>query len=146
MLEVFVARKIKWDNNIKFPLEICIETRSNWCNGWLVFWIHYPLSVTKNPLFFNACKKSTNCGKGYVPPISETISTTLLKRSKEKVTSRHTCCTILTNGWLDMCHRMQINVLVCYHKELLFYKVIDTTDHKKSSVFIFKILESHSWN
>ena len=33
LLEFFVARKIKWDNNIKIPLEICIETRSNWCCG-----------------------------------------------------------------------------------------------------------------
>ena len=104
------------------------------------------MSVTKSPYFFNACKKSTNYGKGYVPPISKTISTILLKRSKEKVTRRHTCCTIITNGWLDMCHRMQINVLVCYPKEILFYKVVDTTYHKKSSVFIFNILESHSWN
>jgi len=106
--------------------------------------------VARNPYFINACKKISDFGKGYVPPSSEKIRTTLLKRSKERVTSRltkikeswkKTGCTILSDGWSDMCHRPLINVLVSCPKGILFLKVVDSSGHKKTAEYIFKILE-----
>jgi hypothetical protein len=109
-----------------------------------------PFNVAISPYFINACKMIANFGKGYVPPRSETIRTTLLKRSKERVTNRltkikeswkETGCTILSNGWSDMCHRSLINVLVYCPKGILFFKVVDASGHKKTSEYIFNILE-----
>ena len=63
-----------------------------------------PFNVARSPYFMNACTKIAEFGKGYVPPSSEAIRTTLLKRSKERVTNRlikikdswkKTGCTIL---------------------------------------------------
>ena len=109
-----------------------------------------PFNVLRSPYFINACKKISDFGKGYVPPSSETMRTTLLKRSKERVTGRlasikeswkKTGCTILSDGWSDMCHRPLINVLVYCPKGVLFFKVVDASGQKKTSDYIFKILE-----
>jgi hypothetical protein len=109
-----------------------------------------PFNVARSPYFINACKMIANFGKGYVPPSSETIRTTLLKRSKERVTGRlrkikdswkETGCTIISDGWSDMSHRPLINVLVCCPKGVLFFKVVDASGNKKTSEYIFKILE-----
>jgi len=54
---------------------------------------------------------------------------------------KKTGCTILSDGWSDMCHRPLINVLVYCPKEVLFLKVVDSTGHKKTAEYIFKILE-----
>ena len=109
-----------------------------------------PFNVARSPYYINACKMIANFGKGYVPPTSEALRTTLLKRSKERVTSRlkkvkeswkETGCTIISDGWSDMNHRPLINVLVCCPKGVLFLKVVDATGNKKTSEYIFKILE-----
>ena len=47
-----------------------------------------PFNVARSPYFINACAKIADFGKVYVPPSSEAIRTTLLKRSKERVTNR----------------------------------------------------------
>jgi hypothetical protein len=44
--------------------------------------------VVKNPYFKNALKKVVAFGKGYVPPGSEALRTTLLKKTKDRVTER----------------------------------------------------------
>eukprot|EP00253_Pinus_taeda_P017432 PITA_17432 len=89
-------------------------------------------------------------GKRYVPPSSETLRTTILKRSKERVTNnlqkikdswKETGCTILSDGWSDMNHRPLINVLVSCPRGVLFLKVVDASGNKKTSEYIFKILE-----
>eukprot|EP01018_Ginkgo_biloba_P029184 Gb_18413 [translate_table: standard] len=89
-------------------------------------------------------------GKGYKPPSSEAFRTTILQRSKERLTNnfqsiretwKHTGCIIISDGWLDMKHRPLINVLVYSPHGILFVKVVDAMDHKKTSEFIFKILE-----
>eukprot|EP00253_Pinus_taeda_P032068 PITA_32068 len=107
-------------------------------------------NVARNPYFINACKMMAGFGKGYVPPSSETLRTTILKRSKERVTNnlqkikdswKETECTILSDGWSNMNHRPLINMLVSCPKGVLFFKVIDALGNKKTSEFIFKILE-----
>jgi hypothetical protein len=109
-----------------------------------------PFNVARSPYFINACKMIANFGKGYVPPSSKNLRTTLLKRSKERVTSRlkkikeswkETGCTIISYGWSDMNHRPLINVLVCCPKGVLFFKVVDPSRNKKTFEYIFKILE-----
>eukprot|EP01018_Ginkgo_biloba_P015354 Gb_40424 [translate_table: standard] len=89
-------------------------------------------------------------GKGYKPPCSESLRTTILHRSKERLTNKlesiketwkHTGCTIISDGWSNMKHRPLINVLVYSPQGVLFVKAVDTMDHKKTSEFIFKILE-----
>jgi hypothetical protein len=79
-----------------------------------------PFNVVRSTYFINTCKMIANFGKGYVPLSTETIRTTLLKRSKERVTSRlrkikeswkETGCTIISDGWSDMRHGPLINVL-----------------------------------
>eukprot|EP00253_Pinus_taeda_P014305 PITA_14305 len=109
-----------------------------------------PFNVARSPYFINVCKMMASFGKGYVPPSSETIRTTFLKRSKERVTNnlqkikdswKETGCTILSDGWSDMNHRPFINVLVYCPKEVLFFKVVDASGNKKTSEFIVKILE-----
>eukprot|EP01018_Ginkgo_biloba_P021107 Gb_31781 [translate_table: standard] len=89
-------------------------------------------------------------GKGYKPPSSEALKTTILKRSKERLinkltsikeTWKHTGCTIISDGWLDMKHMPLINVLVYCPEGIIFIKAIDAMDDKKTSEFIFKILE-----
>ena len=47
-----------------------------------------PFNVARSPYFVNACAKIAEFGKGYVPPSSKAIRTTLLKRSKERVINR----------------------------------------------------------
>jgi len=105
-----------------------------------------PFNVERIPYFINACNMMAGFGKGYVPPSSETIRTTLLKRSKERVTNnlqkikdswKETGCTILS----DVNHKPFINVLVSCSKGVLFLKVVDASGNKKTSEFIFKILE-----
>lgn len=74
-----------------------------------------------------------------------------MKRSKERVTNnlqkikeswKETGCTLLSDGWSDMNHRpLIINVLVYCPKGVLFLKVVDASGNKKTSEFIFKILE-----
>eukprot|EP01018_Ginkgo_biloba_P039762 Gb_41019 [translate_table: standard] len=87
---------------------------------------------------------------GYKPPSSESLRTTILQRSKERLTNnlqsikdtwKHTGCTIISDGWLDVKHRPLINVLVYSPQGVLFVKAVDTMDHKKTLEFIFKILE-----
>ena len=90
-----------------------------------------PFNVARSPYFINACKKIADFGKGYVPPSSETIRTILLKRSKERVSNKlikikeswkETGCTILSDGWSDMCHRPLINVLAYCPKGVFFLR------------------------
>ncbi|GLJ54711.1 hypothetical protein SUGI_1175250 [Cryptomeria japonica] len=80
-----------------------------------------PFNVARNPHFRNAVQKIAEFGKGYTPPGSEAIRTILLQRSKDRVTEKladvkatwkETGCTILSDGWSDMCQRPLINVLV----------------------------------
>jgi hypothetical protein len=80
-----------------------------------------PFNVARNPYFKNALKKAVVFGKGYAPPGSEALRTTLLKKTKDRVTERlanvkqswkYTGCTIMSDGWSDLCHQPLINVLV----------------------------------
>eukprot|EP01018_Ginkgo_biloba_P014500 Gb_32569 [translate_table: standard] len=89
-------------------------------------------------------------GKGYKPLSSEALRTTILHRSKERLTNdlqsiretwKYTGCTIISDGWSDMKHRPLINVLVYSPQGVLFVKAVDAIDHKNTSEFIFKILE-----
>ncbi|KAH9292228.1 hypothetical protein KI387_042583, partial [Taxus chinensis] len=109
-----------------------------------------PFNVARNPHFRNAIQKAAEFGKGYTPPSSEALRTTLLQRSKDRVTEklsevkaswRATGCTILSDGWSDICQRPLINVLVACPQGVVFLKVIDTMNHKKTSEYIFEILE-----
>ncbi|GLJ36259.1 hypothetical protein SUGI_0727940 [Cryptomeria japonica] len=47
-----------------------------------------PFNVARNPHFRNAVQKIVEFGKGYTPPGSEAIRTTLLQRSKDRVTEK----------------------------------------------------------
>ena len=118
--------------------------------GDMFFESAIPFNVARSPYFINTCKMMAGFGKGYVPPSSETLKTTILKRSKEIVTNnlqkikdswKETGCTILSDGWSDMNHRPLINVLVSCPKGVLFLKVVDASRNKKTSEFIFQILE-----
>eukprot|EP01018_Ginkgo_biloba_P003363 Gb_02333 [translate_table: standard] len=89
-------------------------------------------------------------GKDYKPPCYEALRTTILHRSKERLTNKlqsiketwkHIGCTIISDGWSDMKHRPLINVLVYSPQGVLFVKAVDTMDHKNTLEFIFKILE-----
>ena len=72
-----------------------------------------PFNVARSPYFKNEIKKVADFGKGYVPPRSEALRTTLLNKTKERVPNRLadiknsweiTGCTILSDGWSDSCH------------------------------------------
>ncbi|XP_059069351.1 uncharacterized protein LOC131859518 [Cryptomeria japonica] len=47
-----------------------------------------PFNVARNPHFHNAIQKVAEFGKGYTPPTSEAFRTSLLERSKERVTEK----------------------------------------------------------
>ncbi|GLJ22064.1 hypothetical protein SUGI_0413480 [Cryptomeria japonica] len=47
-----------------------------------------PFNVARNPHFRNAIQKVAEFGKGYTPPTSEAFRTTLLERSKDRVTEK----------------------------------------------------------
>jgi hypothetical protein len=90
-----------------------------------------PFNVAINPYFKKAFKKVVAFGKGYVPPGSEALRTTLLKKTKDRVTKRlanvkqswkYTGCTILSDGWSDLCHRPLINVLVYCSQGVFFLR------------------------
>lgn len=109
-----------------------------------------PFNAARNPHFRNAVVKIAEFGKGYTPPSSEALRTTLLERSKGRVTGKldvikatwkATGCTVLSDGWSDICQRPLINVLVTSPEGVVFLKVIDTTNQKKTSAYIFQILE-----
>eukprot|EP01018_Ginkgo_biloba_P017795 Gb_36198 [translate_table: standard] len=109
-----------------------------------------PFNVARSPYFHNMFQQDLEFGKGYKPPSFEALRTTILKRSKERLinkltsikdTWKHTGCTIISDGWSDIKHRPIINVLVYYPEGVLFVKAVDAMDHKKTSEFIFKILE-----
>eukprot|EP01018_Ginkgo_biloba_P031482 Gb_30430 [translate_table: standard] len=109
-----------------------------------------PFNVSRSPYFRNMIQQVVEFDKGYKPPSSEALRTTILQISKERLigelqsikeTWKHTGCTIISDGWSDMKHRPLINVLVYSPQGVLFLKAIDTMDHKKTSEFIFKILE-----
>eukprot|EP01018_Ginkgo_biloba_P023820 Gb_06616 [translate_table: standard] len=95
-------------------------------------------------------KQTVEFGKGYKPPSSKALRTTILQRPKERLTDKlqsiketwkHTGCTIISDGWSNMKHKPLINVFVYSPQGVLFVKAVDTMDHKKTSEFIFKILE-----
>eukprot|EP00253_Pinus_taeda_P019249 PITA_19249 len=109
-----------------------------------------PFNVARSPSFKNVIKKAIDFGKGYVPPGSEALRTTLLKRTKDRVTRKLadikeswklTGCTILSDGWSDLCHCPLINVLVYCPQGVLFLKAINAMDQVKTSEFIFGILD-----
>eukprot|EP01018_Ginkgo_biloba_P006953 Gb_01590 [translate_table: standard] len=109
-----------------------------------------PFNVARSPYFHNMFQQALEFGKGYKPPYFEALRTTILQRSKERLTNKlahinetwkHTGCTIISDGWLDMKHRPLINVLVFSPEGVLCVKVVDAIDHKKTLEFIFKILE-----
>jgi hypothetical protein len=109
-----------------------------------------PFNVARNPYFKNAFKKAVAFGKGYVPPGSEALRTTLLKKTKDRVTERlanvkqswkYTGCTIMSDGWSDLCHQPLINVLVYCPQGALFLKAINTMDQVKTAEYIFRILD-----
>jgi hypothetical protein len=106
--------------------------------------------VARSPYFKNVIKKAIDFGKGYVPPGSEALRTTLLKKAKDRVTGKLadikeswklTGCTILSDGWSDLCHRPLINVLVYSPQGVLFLKAVNAMDRVKTSEFIFGILD-----
>ena len=79
-------------------------------------------------------------------PSSEALRTTLLERSKGRVTRKldvikaswkATGCTVLSDGWSDICQRPLINVLLASPEGVVFLNVIDTSDQKKTSAYIF---------
>ncbi|GLJ20489.1 hypothetical protein SUGI_0372920 [Cryptomeria japonica] len=87
-------------------------------------------NVARNPHFRNAVQKIAEFGKGYTPPGSQAIRTNLLQRSKDRVTKKladvkatwkETGCTILSDGWSDMCQRPLINVLVSCPEGVVFF-------------------------
>ena len=93
-----------------------------------------PFNLARSPYYKNAVKKIVDFGKGYAPPGSEALRTTLLKKTKERVTNRlaeinkswkFTDCTILSDGWSDSCYRPLINVLVYYPQGVYFLKAFD---------------------
>jgi len=101
-----------------------------------------PFNVARNPYFKAAISKAAAFGKGYVPPGSEALRTSLLRKTKERVTNRlaeikeswtTTGCTILSDGWSDSCHRPLINVLVYSPRGIYFVKVVDAMDHMKTA-------------
>ena len=103
-----------------------------------------------NPYFKNAFKKAIDFDKRYVPLGFEALRGTLLKKTKERVTKRlasikqswkYTSCTILSDGWSDLCHRPLINVLVYCPQGVLFLKAVNAMDRVKTSEFIFGILD-----
>eukprot|EP01018_Ginkgo_biloba_P034101 Gb_06205 [translate_table: standard] len=109
-----------------------------------------PFNVARSPYLHNMIQQVVEFSKSYKPPSSEALRTTILHRSKERLTdklqsiketSMKTYCTIISDGWSDMKHRPLINVLVYSPQGVLFVKVVDTMDHKKTLEFIFKILE-----
>lgn len=109
-----------------------------------------PFNVARSPYLKNAIKKVADFGKGYVAPGSEALRTTLLKRTKERVTNRlaeiknsweTTGCTILSDGWSDSCHRPLINVLVYCPQGVYFLKAVDAMNKVKTSEYIFGILD-----
>ncbi|GLJ40313.1 hypothetical protein SUGI_0828630 [Cryptomeria japonica] len=66
-----------------------------------------PFNVARNPHFRNAIQNVAEFGKGYTPPNSKAFKTTLLQRSKDRVTEKlvevkaswkATGCTILSDG------------------------------------------------
>eukprot|EP01018_Ginkgo_biloba_P036986 Gb_28158 [translate_table: standard] len=109
-----------------------------------------PFNVAISPYFRNMIQQALEFGKGYKPPSCEALRTTILQRSKERLTNRlesiketwkHTGCTIISDGWSNMKHRPLINVLVYSPQGIIFVKIVDAMDHTKTSEFIFKILE-----
>eukprot|EP00253_Pinus_taeda_P002536 PITA_02536 len=105
--------------------------------GDMFFESAIPFNVARSPYFINACKMMAGFGKGYVPPSSETLRTTILKRSKERVTNnlqkikdswKETRCTILSDGNFAKS---------CNNKSRQWA----AQGNKKTSEFIFKILE-----
>jgi hypothetical protein len=109
-----------------------------------------PFNVARSPYFKNAFKKAIDFGKGYVTPGSEALRTTLLSKTKDRVTNKlddirqswkHTGCTILSDGWSDLCHRPLINVLVYSPQGVYFLKAVNAMDEVKTSEFIFRILD-----
>eukprot|EP01018_Ginkgo_biloba_P028656 Gb_13412 [translate_table: standard] len=109
-----------------------------------------PFNMARSPYFSNMIQQVVEFSKGYKPPSSESLRTTILQRSKERLTNnlqsikeiwKHTVCTIISDGWSNVKHRPIINVLVYSPQGVLFVKAVDTMDHKKTSEFIFKIFE-----
>ena len=109
-----------------------------------------PFNVARSPYFKNVIKKAIDFGKGYVPPEFEALKTTLLKRAKDRVTGKLakikeswklTGCTILSDGWSDLCHHPLIIVLVYSPQGVLFLKAVNALDRVKTSKFIFGILD-----
>ncbi|XP_059073475.1 uncharacterized protein LOC131045108 [Cryptomeria japonica] len=77
-----------------------------------------PFNVARNPHFRNAIQKVAEFGKGYTPPTSEAFKTTLLERSKDRVTEK-----------------------LAEVKASWKVTVIDTMNQKKTSEYIFQILD-----
>ena len=44
--------------------------------------------MARSPYFKNVIKKAIDFGKGYVPPGSKALRTTLLKKAKDRVTRK----------------------------------------------------------
>ena len=47
-----------------------------------------PFNVARSPYFKNVIKNSIDFGRVYVPPGSETLKTTLLKKTRDRVTEK----------------------------------------------------------
>eukprot|EP01018_Ginkgo_biloba_P020604 Gb_11453 [translate_table: standard] len=118
--------------------------------GYFFYANGIPFNVARSPYFCNMIQQVVDFGKGYKPPSCEALRTTILQRSKERLTNKlesiketwkHIGCTIISDGWLDMKHRPLINVLVYSPQGILFVKEVDAMDHTKTLEFIFKILE-----
>ncbi|GLJ06469.1 hypothetical protein SUGI_0039910 [Cryptomeria japonica] len=58
-----------------------------------------PFNVARNSHFRNAIQKVAEFGKGYTPPTSEAFRTTLLERSKDRVTEKESSFEIGWNKW-----------------------------------------------
>jgi len=109
-----------------------------------------PFNMARSPYFKNILKNYIDFGKGYVPPIYEALRTTFLSKTNDRVTnkldeirqsSKHTSCTILSDGWSNLCHHPLINVLVYFPQGVYFLKAINAMDEVKTKKNIFKILD-----
>jgi Protein of unknown function (DUF 659) len=115
----------------------------------LVFGCGLPFNIARTKFLKRAVTAINQAPKGYCPPSSESLRTSLLEETKtrckaavEPIYKDHarTGATLCSDGWGDITRHHLINIMVVSPKGAVFHCAEECTGETKSGIFISRLL------
>lgn len=108
-----------------------------------------PLNIAKSPFWADMVRAINEAPKGYEPPSSEKIKTTLLDKEKTKVDQELVCrkqqwlthgVSIVSDGWLNAKKEPFVKVMAVSEQRTMFINGVNCSEDDVSSEYIADVL------